>query len=421
MKVKYSDIQHLVIAATLVLTATCYDLVVLAGIPITVLILLECASILCVISRTCKKITVAGLVSAAMFFLIVWRNSYQGSFYFIYLVLLYALLLLLISASLVHYDYRWFRWYISLSAIMYAVYAIATYICAASPSLYFNHIVPLYPDNASRLTKWYLEGCNAGITSHYSTNGMFLAIGTMIGVSGLIANWDTPKRKRFLLYSILCGSALLLTGKRGPLLFSVAAIYIMYYFYLSNKPKNRFLNFFGITILLFLMVFVLVNVFDQLQVGLLRLLEDSESGDVTNGRLVFWGVALNLFRQRPLLGIGWANYRTIMQSFTGYNRAAHVHNIYIQLLCETGLVGTAFFLAFFFSALKRTIKNFIRIRKEQDSISSMFQSMIAVSTVLQAFFLLYGITGNPLYDSMVFVPYFCSVAFIESNQYEVDE
>ena len=72
MKVKYSDIQHLVIAATLVLTATCYDLVVLAGIPITVLILLECASILCVISRTCKKITVAGLVSAAMFFLIVW-------------------------------------------------------------------------------------------------------------------------------------------------------------------------------------------------------------------------------------------------------------------------------------------------------------------------------------------------------------
>ena len=419
MRVKYSDIGQFVVACTLMLTATCYDLIILVGIPMTVLVFLEAVSILFVLSKISKKMNKSLLLVAAMLVLIAWRNSYQGSYYYIYLIMLYMLLFLLFLASPRHLGYRWFQWYISLSMMIYAVYAIATYICAASPALYINRIVPLFPENASRLIKWYRDGCNAGITNHYSTNGMFLAIATMIGASGLAVYWKTSKKWKFLLYTVLCAGALLLTGKRGPLLFAGAALYVMYYFYLSNKSRNRFVNMLGIAIFCFLILFISVNVFDELKIGILRLFNEPEDSDITSGRLAFWEVALNQFRNSPVLGIGWANFRSTMQQFTGYDRAVHAHNIYIQLLCETGVVGFGCFLIFFALSLKRTIGNFVTIRTKKQLMDNQIQFQFSVAVVLQLFFLLYGVTGNPLYDAMVFVPYFAATAFAGNNKFEV--
>jgi len=419
MRVKYSDIGHFIVAFTLMLTATCYDLIILVGIPMTVLVFLEAVSILFVLSKISKKMNKSLLLVAAMLVLIAWRNSYQGSYYYIYLIMLYMLLFLLFLASPRHLGYRWFQWYIFLSMIMYAVYAIATYICAASPSLYMNRIVPLFPQNASRLIKWYQEGCNAGITNHYSTNGVFLAIATMIGASGLAVYWETSKKWKFLVYTFLCAGALLLTGKRGPLLFAGAALYVMFYFFLANKSRNRFVNMLGIAICCFLLLFISVNIFDELKVGILRLFDESESSDITSGRLAFWVVAFNQFQKNPILGIGWTNFRNIMQQFTDYNRAVHAHNIYIQLLCETGVVGFVCFVTFFALSLKQTIGNFITIRTKQYLVNNQIQFQFSVAMVLQVYFLLYGVTGNPLYDAMVFVPYFAATTFSGNNQYEV--
>ncbi|MGA3323251.1 MAG: O-antigen ligase family protein [Terriglobia bacterium] len=64
------------------------------------------------------------------------------------------------------------------------------------------------------------------------------------------------------------------------------------------------------------------------------------------GRLVLWGAAWDIFRHSPLMGVGWGNllrlYPTDLPAFT---REFAAHNIYLQLLAETGLVG---FVAFFY-------------------------------------------------------------------------
>lgn len=61
-------------------------------------------------------------------------------------------------------------------------------------------------------------------------------------------------------------------------------------------------------------------------------------------RLEFWEVAAEGFAQRPILGIGWGCFPVFVADHT-VGRAAATHNIYMRVLCELGVVGFAFFLA----------------------------------------------------------------------------
>jgi|SRR5580692_5564874 O-antigen ligase len=63
-------------------------------------------------------------------------------------------------------------------------------------------------------------------------------------------------------------------------------------------------------------------------------------------RLFLWVSAWNLFTQSPVMGVGWGNFTDVygldFASFEPGKVAAH--NIYLQLLSETGLVGFGAFL-----------------------------------------------------------------------------
>ena len=105
-----------------------------------------------------------------------------------------------------------------------------------------------------------------------------------------------------------------------------------------------------------LLVLVLLSisnfVFPEMLGFLNRFTESVDLGDTTNGRIAMWGIALTMFSRHPIIGNGWYYYY--------YNAAlwenAHVHNIYIQLLTETGVVGTLIFGVFMVMSYKRTIE-----------------------------------------------------------------
>jgi O-antigen ligase len=69
------------------------------------------------------------------------------------------------------------------------------------------------------------------------------------------------------------------------------------------------------------------------------------------GRLILWQTAWSYFIHSPLMGVGWGNfvglYGSDLSSFSSFIPPGQfgVHNIYLQLLAETGLVG---FVAFFY-------------------------------------------------------------------------
>lgn len=66
------------------------------------------------------------------------------------------------------------------------------------------------------------------------------------------------------------------------------------------------------------------------------------------GRSALWGVALELWRERPLLGIGPDVFRQIYGERLGlarFDRRVHTNNLYLELLTGAGVLGLGVFLA----------------------------------------------------------------------------
>ncbi len=68
------------------------------------------------------------------------------------------------------------------------------------------------------------------------------------------------------------------------------------------------------------------------------------------GRLLMWGLAWNFFIHSPIFGIGWGNFRMLYGSELHYSWLTpdilDVHNVYLQLLAETGIFGFVTFFSF---------------------------------------------------------------------------
>jgi O-antigen ligase len=67
-----------------------------------------------------------------------------------------------------------------------------------------------------------------------------------------------------------------------------------------------------------------------------------------NSRTVLWKAGLDMFRDRPIGGIGAGAYPEASAKVIGRPWAfvAVAHNSYISVMVETGLIGLAFFAAF---------------------------------------------------------------------------
>jgi O-antigen ligase len=90
-------------------------------------------------------------------------------------------------------------------------------------------------------------------------------------------------------------------------------------------------------------------------------------------RVLLWVTAWDLFRAAPFLGVGWGNfvglYGSDLSSFSSIipSGVFEVHNIYLQLLAETGLVG---FVAFFYLVVQCWRQAWDQMRSSPDFLSS---------------------------------------------------
>ena len=78
----------------------------------------------------------------------------------------------------------------------------------------------------------------------------------------------------------------------------------------------------------------------------------------------------------------------------------------LQLLCETGLIGFGVFMMFFAT---RLFKTFFSVMKSRFLDNPLESGWIKFSLFIQLYFLLYGITGNPLYDIEETIIYFFAI------------
>ena len=134
------------------------------------------------------------------------------------------------------------------------------------------------------------------------------------------------------------------------------------------------------------------------------------SNDVTlSGRTFLYELAFSFFKNQPFLGIGWGNYRAYTLGIFSLTSGTtfEVHNVYLQLLCETGIIGLAAFLIAVIATLVYGVKKYRGLLTACDRNERFYA--VRFGLYLQFFFLAYCMSGNPLYDYNFLITYFIGV------------
>lgn len=368
---------------------------------------------LCLVKQHRKKIkinkTEIMMLIIGIYISINSFDNRNGSYY-------YSITFAVIWIILVYSKYldKWQNTLYKLLELFTLFYAMITIVCFLFPNLYFSHVIPLFDfESQKQLIKAYQSGYMAGLTDHYSTNGMYLSIGLGVFVSKLINNL---KSKKYIIYSVIMLAALLLTGKRGPLLFSVMALVVVYYIHKEDMPKGRILKILGIMLFAVIMLLIASIWIPQLLNVINRFFKESNSGDVTAGRGPLFDLALSLFKKKPIFGYGWGSYPYYyyinLGKFMTVYKYRHAHNIYLQLLCETGIVGFIMYIVFIFINLHDIYMLYKMYRKDKLLLPYSANYILPYCLFTELFFVFYGMTGNPLYDAAVLFPYYFCIIFV---------
>lgn len=304
-----------------------------------------------------------------------------------------------------------------------AVHLVFGFYFMANPSAlisfgkkYFSLDVVFY----NKFLSFVNAGAFMGITPHYSTSGMYMAVAVVLITAFVFAyrskykKWNVPAIILFVLFFV----ALALTQKRGQLLFSSVAIVLIYLIgYVNGNLNRRILQVLGGVLLLIVAFFVFLNI-PAFQATILRYFSGGDLDEVSSGRVSqLWVPAIQEFLEHPLFGIGWRQFKYAHPMNNGVNNDAH--NIYLQLLAENGIFAGLYIVVLMIYTYVSTWK-MLRICKNEDNFDDYL--FLLFSFGYQTFFLLYGLTGNPLYEMSCLFPYFlsCCICYMYSAEHGYD-
>jgi O-antigen ligase len=185
---------------------------------------------------------------------------------------------------------------------------------------------------------------------------------------------------------MLCLITNLLTFSRGGLL---ALIMIFCIYILLNNLVKQFKILFGLAASLSIIAYIAIV---QLKFDIYGIL-DSRINDFSNdggsGRFELWGRAWEYFSSNVLLGIGAFNFSDY-NSFQ-YQDTLTVHNTFLDILSESGIIGFACYLMFISLVIYQLIES--RVYKKKPYlflafIGFVFQ-MVSLSVIINDIFFMY--------------------------------
>ncbi len=221
------------------------------------------------------------------------------------------------------------------------------------------------------------------------------------------------KRYRLMVFGscILAFWLLLQTGGRSPLIASILSIGL----FLLIKLKNRAsIGLFALIIFIFSIPLVYAGFFlyenidliSELIPFLARFEEDfinQDLGELSSigQRLIFFQLSLDLIAQQPLFGHGVLSWRYLAGIPYG---ETYPHNIFLDVLCDLGIVGLIIFLTIFFIALKSCFK----LMRSSDSMADNACALLFITTSL------ISLSSGYIYVSILW-PYMVLIVLIHTN------
>jgi O-antigen ligase len=243
-----------------------------------------------------------------------------------------------------------------------------------------------------------------------------------LGIGLIISFWDYRNKIKAsinILLLLILFTGLLMTGKRSILLWLFVALIIVF---ISTALKGNILKRLLIIVttlsLAIVVTGLLLKYADSFQFlarldSLIKLL--IYGIDVTGSvqvRLLMYKDALQIALENPLFGIGWHQFVQITSGL--YPASYHVHNVYIQLFCEMGLVGfTAVMLPMVYT-YTLTYKALKVVHHQPVIINPLWRKSLTLSLYSQTLFLLHNLTENPFYVINFVLMYFLMVSIVNA-------
>lgn len=320
--------------------------------------------------KYCVSITTASF----LILVILKRGFYKKCYDFIYILLLFSL--------------------------------VTIYLNFLIPNLMTDYLSFLIPTSVREtLYNDVLGGIYSGIFADRANAAFGLNIGFAISYAKYITQAD--RQKKYLILAGLFFGGIIFTGKRTLLLIPVIIVLVSLMLKSDNKQNKR--KYVAIIILCICAV-VLLSVFPTLRTFFVR----DGSDDLLNSRsTVLWPVAFKMFNSHKLLGIGINTYNSVLNSqnimdATLSTWSSHAHNIYIQMLGETGIIGFVLLVCIVIVNIRKTIK--LLRRKNSESM----QVLLIISLFIQLIWAVYGLTGNTFFYAQQLLCYLFALATKEA-------
>lgn len=172
----------------------------------------------------------------------------------------------------------------------------------------------------------------------------FIGIPFVAASSLVLDNILNKKRKiiNLVLYLVIVIAIVYTASKSNFICLAVSNILVLFNFIHKRNIKLG-LRILGLMLFLVIVIygirFISIEYADQWA----RMSSFGENGD--NGRYALWERAFSVFWNSPLFGNGLGHM------VSSYGKATH--NTYLQVLCETGIIGSLLFLSAIFIILKK--------------------------------------------------------------------
>lgn len=200
------------------------------------------------------------------------------------------------------------------------------------------------------------------------------------------------KKGRFFYFLIFCFFSLILvlTFSRGGYLGFLAGLFAVIFF-VWPKIESEGRSFLKRGAIFFLLLAVLFG-----GAALVRFASSFDLDEGSNlGRLSIWQGSFDYFLKNPFLGSGLGNYPLSLDPYADYRSPVTSHNLYLDILAETGIFGLLAWFWFVFASMKAAFLKIKSATKENwiigfgalgalvcFSIHSFFETAIFNPTVL---------------------------------------
>ena len=289
---------------------------------------------------------------------------------------------------------------------------------------FFILVQPVAPELVSRVNRlfsyssseyalmnaWTRNGWYTGLFPDRAPAAFFCSVLIGVGLYYLYCNYKTTGSifQRFfgIVFALIGAYGVLLTVKRGLLIGAGIAAFVSFIVY---KKANK-APIWRICLAAILAIFIIWIIFSNMEVTQVMIARFVDNDNPLTYRDVIYGNIFEKFWSSPLFGTGTASAFSLL--------GIGGHNIYLTVLMENGILGFIVFISVLGYSFFSTVQLILKFGAYEYHQRIPF---LLFSLYIQVFFLVYGMSGNPLYDNYILYFYLFSIFIVKNSEYHFEK